>query len=161
MEIKAAVLSVCVISAVKFIIGQTAGGLKMKDQLKTMLDILLAVVLITPFVNGVFHFELPEISAYEFEYSDTQQEIYNKALAQQTAGNVEDILSQQISAAGIELKNISAEVNISSDGSISITKVTVTTEDFEAASVIVKNSIGWETEVINGSGEEFAETAEG
>ena len=42
------------------------------------------------------------------------------------------------------------DVNISEDNSISISKVTVSAEDFAAASEIIRNCLGSETEVENG-----------
>lgn len=150
-DLKPVVMAVCAVSAVKCIISQTAGALKMKNQICLMLDIILALVLIAPFVKGFSGFELPKLADYELSGYGYSTELYENALAQQTAANVEEILGQQLAAAGIDYEKITAEVNISEDGSISITKVTVTTEDHEAAAEVVRNSLGQETEVINGS----------
>ena len=61
MDIKAAVLAVCAVSAAKSLIGQTAGSVKMKGQLRLILDILLALVITAPFVSGFADFSLPDI----------------------------------------------------------------------------------------------------
>ncbi|MDO4862737.1 MAG: hypothetical protein Q4A05_01100 [Ruminococcus sp.] len=148
-EIKAAVLAVCVVSAAKSLIGQTAGSVKMKDQLRLILDILLALVITAPFVSGFAGFELPEIGAYKLTDYDYSQELCDRALAEQTAANVCDILAEQLAAAGIDCGKISAEVNILSDGSISISRVTVNTEDTEGAAEVIHNTLGAETEVVN------------
>lgn len=146
---KAAVLAVCVFSAAKSLIGQTAGSVKMKDQLKLILDILLALVITAPFVSGFADFQLPEIGNYELADYDCSQELYDAALAEQTASNVCDILAEQIAAAGIACEKITADVNILSDGSISISRVTVNTEDIEGAAEVIRNTLGGETEVVN------------
>lgn len=149
MDIKAAVLAVCAVTAAKCLVGQTAGSVKMKGQLKLILDILLALVITTPFVSGFSVFTLPDIGVYEFSDSEYRQELYDRALAEQTAMNVEDILSEQLTAAGIDCEKISAEVNIMSDGSISISRVTLNTEDIAGAAEVIRCTLGDETEVVN------------
>ena len=149
MDIKAAVLAVCAVSAAKSLIGQTSGSVKMKGQLRLILDILLALVITAPFVSGFADFSLPDISAYELSDSSYAQELYDCALAERTASNVSDILTEQLAAAGIGCGKITAEVNILSDGSISISRVTVNTEDIEGAAEVIHNTLGDETEVVN------------
>ena len=153
-----AVLVVCVVSAAKCLIGQMAGGTKMKGQLRFMLDMLLAIVLVTPFAEGIVHFELPEVSSYELT-DDYAADLRNRALAEEAAENISGVLMQQITAAGIGCEKVSAEVNISEDGSISISKVWVTAEDIGAAAEIIRNSLGEETEVVNESSENTGEAA--
>lgn len=144
---KTAVMAICAISAVKCVIGSIAEASKMKNQIAVLMDLMLAVVMISPVVSGIKNFSLPEISTVdlaEYGYSD---ELYTNALAEQTARNVESVLMEQLVAAGIICSKIEAEVNISEDLSISITKVTVTSEDFAAAAGIIRSSLGEETEV--------------
>ena len=95
-----AVLAVCVVSAAKCLIGQMAGGTKMKGQLRFMLDMLLAIVLVTPFAEGIVHFELPEVSSYELT-DDYAADLRNRALAEEAAENISGVLMQQITAAGL------------------------------------------------------------
>lgn len=148
-NIKFAVMAVCIVSAVKCLIGSITAVSKLKNQIGMLLNLLLAVVMISPFVNGLSDFELPEISDYELTGYDYSDDIYASALAEQTAMNVESVLIQQISSAGIQCEKINAEINISPDYSISISRVTVTSEDFEAVAEIIRKSLGDETEVIN------------
>ena len=150
-SVRAAVIAVCTISAVKNIIGSIAAASKLKCQITLMLDLILAVVLLLPIVNGFKEFSFPEISDYQMAEYDSSNDVYADSLKMQTKKNVEDVLSEQMTAVGISCEKIDVEVNIFADHSISITKVTVTSEDFEAAAEIVKNSLGSETEVINGA----------
>ena len=145
-----AVLAVCVVSAAKCLIGQMAGGTKMKGQLRFMLDMLLAIVLVTPFAEGIVHFELPEVSSYELT-DDYAADLRNRALVEEAAENISGVLMQQITAAGIGCEKVSAEVNISEDGSIYISRITVEADDFEAAAAAVRGSLGSETEVVDGN----------
>ena len=77
-------------------------------------------------------------------------EIYDNELARQTGENISNVLMTQLKAAGIAVEKIRTDVNISTDGSISINKVIVETEEPEAAARLIRNSLGQETEVING-----------
>ncbi len=56
-----------------------------------ILNLLLAVLMISPVVNGILVFELPGISDYELEY-DYSDDVYAAVLVQQTAENVESVL---------------------------------------------------------------------
>ena len=65
---------------------------------------------------------------------------------------ISDALYVQISNAGIICTEIETEVNISEDNSIFISKVTISADDFGTAAEIVRNSVGSNTEVVNGMG---------
>ncbi|MDE7363673.1 MAG: hypothetical protein K2N27_02105 [Ruminococcus sp.] len=148
-NIKSAVMAVCIVSAVKCIIGNIASASKLKNQLEMMMKLLLAIVMISPFASGISSFELPDISDYSFSAYDYSDDIYSEALIKQSAENIESVLIGQITASGISFEKIKVEVNISADYSIFINRVTVTSEDFEAVAEIVRNSLGNETEVVN------------
>lgn len=147
-NVKSAVMAVCIVSAAKCLIGNIASASKLKNQLAMVLNLLLAVVMVSPFASGISGFELPEISDYELEY-DYSGDIYAEVLAEQTAVNIESVLMEQILSSGIPCEKIEVEINISPDYSISISRVTVTSEDFQAAAEIVRKSLGDGTEVVN------------
>ena len=145
-----AVLAVSITSAAACLIGNLTAGTKLHKQMKLILDLVIAVVLVFPFAKGTAEFELPEIGSSSSE-STYGIELYNRSLSRKTAENVGGVLYDQIGAAGIACKNIDIEVNISDDGSIFISSVTLDCEDFEAAADIVRNSLGEDTEVVNGN----------
>lgn len=156
-----AVMAVSITCAAACLIGNLTSGTKMHKQIKMILDLVIAVVIVLPFANGAAGFELPEIGAHSAPDSRIAAELYNTSLCRETAGNVAAVLKGQISAAGIECGNIDIDVNISEDGSIFISRVILSGSDFEAAAEIVRNSLGAETEVINGDTGEVQEYEQG
>lgn len=149
MEIRGAVLAVCAVAAARYLVGQASGSLKMRGQLKLILDILLALAITAPFARGFAEFGLPDTVVYEQPDYRYAEEMKDRALAQQTAENVCDILTEQLGAAGIDCEKISAEVNISQDGRISINRVAVITNDIGRATELIRSTLGEETEVVN------------
>ncbi|MDE5764291.1 MAG: hypothetical protein K2N49_02190 [Ruminococcus sp.] len=149
-NIKTAVIAVCGISAVRCIIGGISSSAKLKNNVMMILNIMLAVVMSAPFLNGCSEFEIPEFSGYSLDY-DYSQDKYAQKLCETTAENISEILEQQFSSSGIYCEKILVEVNISAEYSISISRVMIITEDFEAAALIVKSCLGAETEVVNGA----------
>ncbi|MCM1529594.1 MAG: hypothetical protein NC093_06300 [Alistipes sp.] len=153
-EIKAAVGAVCAISAVRCVMGNITSPTRLRNQVMIIMDLLLAAVMAAVFMRGCSAFELPEISVYEYKAGEYES-LYEEAIEARTASNICLVLQQQVEAAGISCEKIEAEVNISADGSIFINRVTVISGDFQAASEIIKASLGTETEVVNGIGEEL------
>lgn len=149
-EFSNAVKAVCAASAAVCLIEYTTAGSCMKRQMKMLLDLIMAVIILTPFVKGTFSLELPEIRGISPPQQEAAAELYNEQMCRQTAENIGAVLHQQIAAAGISCESIGIEVNISDEGSICINRVTISTEDFAAAAEIVRNSLGNDTEVLNG-----------
>lgn len=147
--IKTVLLSVCIVSSARSIIGQIAGHAKMIGQIKLVLDIIFVLLITEPFMSGFIKFELPDIDNYEISDYYEEQEIFNNELASQTASNVCDIISEQLEAEKIQYERLSVEVNISDDGCISISRVTVITEEIDRVSEVIHNTLGIETEVVN------------
>ena len=83
----------------------------------------------------------------EYGYS---AEKYRDELAGRCRENLTSVLRQQFESNGINCREIEVDVNILEDNSISISKVTVSAEDFAAASEIIRNCLGSEKEVENG-----------
>ena len=140
----------CLVSAGICLIKEITGGSKLKVQIDMLFKLILAIVLISPFFGDDIEIKLPDISGIENRGSRDYSEIYENSIAERMGENISDVLMSQLRAAGIAIENIRTEVNISKDGSISINKVIVETEDTEAAAVIIRDSLGQETEVING-----------
>lgn len=149
--LKDIIKAVCIISAAICMIEGLAAGTKFKNQMKFLLNLIFITVIVTPVLKGSFEFEMPDISQYMTpEYSDSEY-LYQEEMKKQTSTNISSVLMQQLKAAGINCSEIVTDVNISETNSISISSVTVSADNFQAAAEIIKNSLGAETEVFDGN----------
>lgn len=150
-NIKAAVTAVCAVSAVRCVIGTIVSASRLKKQVTLLMDLLLALTMITPFAQGFSEFDMPELKEHFFTEYDMSGDAYAEAIAAETEKNIKAVIEEQLDAFGINYSNVEINVNILPDYSISISSVTVTSEEPEAAALIIKKCLGNETEVINGS----------
>lgn len=149
-DITTAVKAVCVTAAGISVISYITDGTKLRSQAGFVYRLIFAIVIAGLFFNGSKDIELPDLGSFDSDECSFTTEVYDNALAEQTAFNISDILYKQLSAAGIAVDNIETEVNISQDGSISINRVIIRTADHKKAAEIIRSSLGQETEVING-----------
>ncbi len=148
---KSMIRAVCIISAAICLIEQLTSGTRFRNQMKFLLNMIFVMVIAAPFAKGTLEFELPDINKYLMPDSSESQEIYHDELERQTSENISAVLMEQINAAGINCTGIEMDINISETNSISISSVTVESDNFEAAAEIIRNSLGAETEVLNGN----------
>lgn len=144
-------MAVAVASAGICLTENLVSGTRLHRQMKVLLDAVLAIVMINPFVYGSAGLELPDTGSIPGPDSSYAAGLYNESLSRTAAENVGSVLMGQLSAAGIGCEKMDIDVNISADGSISISMVTVSSDDFTAAEEIIRNSLGSGTEVVNGS----------
>ena len=147
-----AVRAVCFVSIGICIVQTITDGTRLRGQADMILKLIFAVAVTAPIVSGAFHIELPDLSAFDSTDYSYSAEIYENELRTQLSDNISAVLLEQLDAAGIKTEKMDTEVNISQDGSISINRIIISTSDFEASAKIIRESIGQETEVINGSG---------
>ena len=150
-EIKNAVRAACAVSVGICIMENFTAGTKFGSQLKFMLNLILALVLISPFLNGMAELDIPSVNDFDLAEYNYSTDIYSEELKKQTEKNISEILTEQITAAGIHCEELETEVNISEDFSISINRVKIKTDDFSGAERIIKETLGDGTEVINGN----------
>ena len=151
-DLKNAVMAVCIVSAGVCMIENMVSGTRLKTQMKFLLNLTVVTVLVASFTKGGIAFELPDFPAYSQPEYTNSQEIYNDEICHHTAENISSVLYEEITPAGINCTEIRAEVNISDDNSIFISKVIISADDFRSAVEIVRNIIGSDTEVVNGMG---------
>lgn len=149
-QFRAVIKSVCIISAAVCILDGLAAGTRFRNQMKFLLNLIFITVIAAPVLQGTFDFEMPELDRYMTEDYDSAGELYQEELRRQTGENISAVLMQQLEAAGIKCTGIETDINISETNSISISSVTVSADDFGAASEIIRSSLGGDTEVING-----------
>lgn len=144
------VLTVCLVCGGICAVENLTSGTRLAAQVRLILELVLVSVILMP-LTKLPELELPDFERYSAPESSYSEELYNDELCRQAAENIEAVLREQLGAAGIAIGNISAEVNISEDGSIYISRVTVEADDFEAAAAAVRGSLGSETEVVDGN----------
>jgi len=149
---RSSVTAVAVASAAVCLTESLVSGTRLRKQMKLLLDTVLAMVMLIPFANGSMALEMPEISEIPQPESNYALELYNESLSRNAAENVGAVLYEQLAAAGISCESLDIDVNISADGSISISRVTVIAEDFSAARSVITGCLGSGTEVVDGSG---------
>ena len=150
-DFTSAVRTVCIVSAGICLIKAIAGSSKLKVRIDMLFKLLLAVVIVSPFVKEDIEIKLPDISGISSSDSTNYTDMYEKDLAERSGENISDVLMTQLKAAGVAVEKIRTEVNISHDGSISINRVIIETEYPDAAARIIRESLGEETEVVNGN----------
>lgn len=150
-NVTAMIKSVCIISAAICIAESLIEGMKLKNQVSFLLNLIFMLVISAPLIQGTFEFELPDISKYELSDYSEAENVYNEELLRTTEENISSVLKSQVEAAGIICSEIKTSVNISETNSILISSVTICTDNFEAAEEIIKNSLGTDTEVYDGN----------
>ena len=148
---RSSVTAAAVAAAAVCLVENLVSGTRLRKQMKLLLDAVFAIAVLVPFTGRSAALELPEISNIPQPDSSFALEVYNESLCKTAAENVGAVLCEQLGAAGIACEKLDIDINISADGSISISRVTVSADDFEAAGEIIRNSLGSETEVIDGS----------
>lgn len=142
---------ICLLSAGLCILRMITDGTKMKCQAEFVYKLIFALITVASLFKCLKKAELPDIGRYEIADHSEAHDLYRKALERQTAENIEGVLYVQLEAAGIPTEKLTAEINISDDGSISIDRVIIRTADTTAADELIRRSLGQETEVINES----------
>jgi hypothetical protein len=146
-----AVRSICYVSVGIFLLRLVTDGTKLKKQAAFVMKLVFAVVFASTVIRGFNEFEFPEIGQYEASDYSQAANRYRQEVAEKAAENISDVLRSQLEAAGIDVKELQTEINISEDGSIDISRVIVSSADPAAAAELIRKSLGHETEVINGT----------
>ncbi len=161
-EIKTAIKTICILTVSICMTEYLTSWTRLKNQMKYILNGIFILVLTVLIINVVSSAELPSLGDYtEINSTYDSNELYISEMKAQTEANITLVLQQQLDAFGIKYEKIETTVNISETNSISISKVTVTAEDFKSAERIIKNSLGEETEVINGNIEDIQRAEQG
>lgn len=150
-NILTAVRNICCVSVGIYLLRLITDGTRLKKQAAFVLKLIFAVVFAAVVIKGCKEFRLPEISKYEKHDYSASAEMYRNEVERKASENISDILYSQLKAAGIDIKDLQTEVNISEDGSIDISRVIISSADPAAAAELIRKSLGQETEVINGT----------
>lgn len=143
-----AVLSVCIISLAVSLSENLTSGTKLGKQVKFILSLIVISVIFRPFSENISLPDIPDIPEFQ-QYSD---EFYNNEMKNRISENISKTLEDELLKNGINTDFIDTDINISDSDSISINSVTVGTDNFQRAEIIIKENLGEETEVLNGYG---------
>ncbi|MBE6857370.1 MAG: hypothetical protein E7500_08135 [Ruminococcus sp.] len=161
-EIKTAVKTVCILTVSICMTEYLTSWTRLKNQMKYILNGIFILIFTVLVINTVSSVQLPSLEDYaEIQSTYDSNELYISEIKAQTEANITLVLQQQLDSYGIKYENIETTVNISETNSISISKVTVTAEDYKSAERIIKNSLGEETEVINGDNKDIQRAEQG
>ena len=149
-QITAAVRSVCIMSAGIYLVSSLIGGTKVRPQAETLIKLVFLFFTAVSAISCVKDFELPETVMSDKRDYSAYTGVYDKELVRKTSENISEVLRSQLEAEGIDVEKINTEVNISENGSISISRIVIGTSDNEAASAVIRRSLGDATEVVYG-----------
>lgn len=145
---ESAVLSVCIVSLAISISENLTAGTRLGKQVKFILSLILIAVIFRPFSDNISLPDIPDIPEFQ-QYSD---EFYNNEMKMRISENISEAFEDELLKNGINTDFIDTDINISDSDSISINSVTVGTDNFQRAEMIIKENLGEETEVLNGYG---------
>lgn len=150
-ELTSAAGGVCAVSVLICVLRMISGATRLKSQAEFIMKLILGIAVAAVFTDGISDFELPETFIGSGTDYSIMSQVGEEEVAARAEENISEVLRGQLRAAGIDAEKIRTEVNILQDGSITISKVVISTEDIEAAAAIIRSSLGQETEVVNGN----------
>ena len=125
---------------------------KFEKQLKVIFSLIFVISVAMPFLKGNIILDFPEIDIVSSDISLKNQH-YNDEIIKQIKKNVEEGLQNELLAKNLHTEEISVNVNISDNNSISISKVIFYTKNSETEEEIyseIRKILGDETEIIRG-----------
>lgn len=133
--LRGAAASACFLGIVFSVMENMIPSEKFAKQIKVIFSLILALVIIPPFIGA-------EIDIPDFDISGAEQEDYSKIteirLEEEICSNICDSLTQMLHGYEIYPEKISVDINNSADGSISITKAEITLDSSEKAAAAEK-----------------------
>ena len=121
-------------------------GERFSKQINVIFSLIMVLTVAAPFVSGDIEFELPELSE---EYDIDTDEVYRRNLTEAVQSNLCSEVGELLEKNGIITVKISADVNNFADGSISISKVSVSLsdpKDIKGAKKLLEEAFGEDTE---------------
>ncbi|MBP0960435.1 MAG: stage III sporulation protein AF [Oscillospiraceae bacterium] len=125
---------------------------KFEKQLKVIFSLIFVISVAMPFLKGNIILDFPEIDIVSADVSLENQH-YNDEIIKQIEKNVEEGLQNELLVKNLHTEEISVNVNISDNNSISISKVIFYTKNSETEEEIyseIRKILGDETEIIRG-----------
>lgn len=121
---KELVLVICIASLGLTLYKMLSPNKAFDKQLKFLISLYFLFAVLSPFLSGKISFALPANAAYAegFDYSNLEEKVFAQ-LESSTAKNIEGDLTDMLAKNDITAQEISVDVNISKDYSISINEI--------------------------------------
>ena len=133
----------CLISIVISIADTLKPDEKFSHQLKFMFSLIFLTALITTVAGSNFEFELPVSAGIDsLDGYENIEAAADKAVLDSAQLSLTDMISRILTAQGISFEKITADVNMTEDGSININWIGYCGDDIENAGAVIKNNIG-------------------
>ena len=145
--IQSFVVTACAIGIIFSVISSMVDISKFQKEFRLMFTSIFLIILISYFLNLDFSF-LKSVSLDSNPYSleDFSTDSYaSDTITLQIENSIQEFLSQK----GIDCENISVSINITDENCISINRVTLKTDNFQYAELLIKQNFGESVQVIN------------
>ena len=142
----------CFVSLAISLVDMICPEKKFEKQLKVIFSLLFVISVATPFLKGDIILDFPEIDIVSADIS-VESKRYDDTIIKEIEQNVEKGLRDELISKNLYTKEISVNVNISDNNSISISKVIFYIENSEMEEEIyseIRKILGEETEIIRG-----------
>ncbi|MBO4877756.1 MAG: hypothetical protein J5501_07110 [Ruminococcus sp.] len=146
-EIRNTVISACTVSACISLIASVSNGTRLGKSVRFIGDLVLALLLITPFINGASLSELSLMPVDTGYSSYVTEEQYRQTVCREAEDNLRSMLCAELESAGIEYEEIEPEMHIDEQWNICIDRVRIKAGSSDAAEA-VRSYLGEETEVL-------------
>lgn len=133
----------CLLSIVLSIADMIKPDEKFTHQLKFIFSLIFLTGLISTVAGSDFDFELPVSAGAEtLEGYEKIEEAADKAVLESAKMSLTDMIVRILTTQGISYEKITADINMTEEGSININWIGYCGSDFENAQKAVKNNIG-------------------
>ena len=142
-QMKAGILSVCMLGTAVGIISLLRPGQTLERQIRFLLSLLLVIGITVPLLQ----IRLPDAAFSGNAYAAQQaenQEAFDRQLLQETEQQVEAALQERLAAAGIFCTELTAVLHREENGCIYCSEVQAVCSDPEAACAVLRDALGEE-----------------
>lgn len=135
--IQSTVLIVCIISIIFCIVSNMVDTSKFEKELR----LIFFSILITTVLKSIANIDTSNLQwnylGESLQYTD-QSEVYKQVATTQVETSIKQLLQDN----GLHCENISLDINITEDSSISINKVLLNVDDFQKACNLLRQNFG-------------------
>ena len=152
--IRNTVMSACIAAACISLLGGMTAGTKLGRCVRFIGELVMALILITPFTGGAAVSEYP-FTAETFPLcTDDISERYRETVCYEAEEKLRAAICAALDKAGADYESIAPELHISEDWSISIDRVRIKAGS-SGAEEVIRAYLGEETEIVYDDSEKY------